>query len=346
MFGMKKTIPEQEVALPRSLNITAEHWPLARPFRISRGVRTEAVVITVAIGEGEHVGRGECVPYAHYGETVESVMAQIYAVGQAVRDGVTRDELRAIVTAGAARNALDCALWDLEAQSRGFEAMALLAAPLPPIHTAYTVSLDSTDRMAAAARDLAGIQLVKVKLDGEDVEARLRAVRGELPDARLIVDANEAWTMALLEQIQPVLVELHIDFVEQPLPASEDAVLAGFSPLVPICADESCHVAADVEILSKRYGLVNIKLDKTGGLTEALDLLAAARARGMGVMLGCMMCTSLSIAPALRVAAQADYVDVDGPFWLASDRPGGIALGEGGLVVPPSHGFWGSVIEV
>jgi L-alanine-DL-glutamate epimerase-like enolase superfamily enzyme len=325
----------------RSLTADIQNWQLNKPFRISRGVRTAIDVVSITLDQGGAIGRGECSPNARYGETAESALAQIQAAGDALRDGATREEVRSLMPAGAARNAVDCALWDLDAALGVPDAVALLSAPLPDIYTAFTVSLDSAEKMGEAAKDLRGQRLVKIKVNGEDTEACLRAVRASLPESRLIVDANEGWTMALLEQIQPALVELDIKMVEQPLPAAEDGALLGFQSLVPICADESCHVTGDVERLADRYGMVNIKLDKTGGLTEALDLMAAARARGMGVMVGCMMSTSLSIAPALRVAAHADYVDVDAPLWLQSDLPGGITLAEGGRVVVPAPGFWG-----
>lgn len=325
----------------RGLNAEIGRWQLNKPFRISRGVRTAIDVVSVTIDQGVVVGRGECSPTARYGETPESVMAQIEAVSGALREGATRADLRTLLPAGSARNALDCALWDLDAALGVPDAVALLSAPLPPIHTAFTVSLDSPEKMGEAAKELRGIELVKIKSNGDDTEACLRAVRASLPGSRLVVDANEGWTIKLLEQLQPALVELDIRMVEQPLPADQDGDLLGFKSLVPICADESCHVAADVERLADRYDMVNIKLDKTGGLTEALELLAAARAREMGVMVGCMISTSLSIAPALRVAAHADYVDVDAPLWLQSDLPGGISLAEGGRVVVPAPGFWG-----
>ncbi len=325
----------------RSLNAQVDRWQLNKPFRISRGVRTAIDVVTVTIDQGGVFGRGECSPTARYGETPESVMAQIEAVSGALREGATREDLYTLLPAGSARNAIDCALWDLDAVQGVPDAVALLSAPLPPIHTAFTVSLDTAEKMGEAAKELRGIELVKIKSNGDDTEACLRAVRASLPDSRLVVDANEGWTIKLLEQLQPALVELDIRMVEQPLPADQDGDLLGFKSLVPICADESCHVADDVERLADRYDMVNIKLDKTGGLTEALRLLAAARAREMGVMVGCMISTSLSIAPALRVAAHVDFVDVDAPLWLQSDLPGGITLAEGGLVVGPAPGFWG-----
>jgi L-alanine-DL-glutamate epimerase-like enolase superfamily enzyme len=325
----------------RSVSAAIEHLPLARPFRISRGVKTVADVVTVKIGQGDVVGAGEAVPYSRYGETVESVLAQIGPVEAALIDGATRDEVQSLLPAGAARNAVDCALWDLEARLAGKPlADTILGGPLRPTVTAMTISLDTPDKMGEAARALSSVELVKVKVNDEAPELALRAVRDALPTMKLIVDPNESWNMALLERLQPLLRDLAIDFVEQPLPAEDDHVLEGFEPLVPICADESCHTADDLEVLARRYGMVNIKLDKTGGLTEALKLYEAARARDFGVMIGCMICSSLSIAPALLVAARTDYADLDGPLWLSADRPGGVAL-SGGRLTPPAPGFWG-----
>jgi L-alanine-DL-glutamate epimerase-like enolase superfamily enzyme len=322
----------------RTVTIAAEQWPLATPFRISRGVRTVAEVVTVRIQRGDAIGQGEGAVTPRYGESVESMLDQLRSIEGALRDGITRDELRRLLPAGSARNAADCALWDLE---------AALGEDLPdlpvlgPIPTALTIGIDTPEVMGAKARTLKGAAIVKVKVDGELCEERLRAIRAEVPGSRLIVDANEAWTMDLVERMQPVLADLAIEFLEQPLPAADDAALEGFQPLVPICADESCHTTADLARLRTRYSMVNIKLDKTGGLTEALDLAAGARAFGMDVMVGCMISTSLSIAPAFYVAAQADCADLDGPLWLREDRPGGVRLSEGGIMLPPEKGFWG-----
>ncbi len=324
----------------RDVTARVERFPLARPFRISRGIKTLAEVVTVALREGAAEGRGEGVPYGRYGETVESVTAQIAAVEGALADGATRTEIQALLPPGAARNAVDCALWDLEARlGRGRVSEEIAGGPLQPTVTAITVSLDVPERMGEAAAALHAAELVKVKVDAEAPEACLRAVRAALPAMPLIVDPNESWDMALLERMQPLMLELGIAFVEQPLPAGEDRALEGFRPPVPVCADESCHTADDLEVLQSRYAMVNIKLDKTGGLTEALRLSEAARERGFGVMVGCMICSSLSIAPALIVAARADYADLDGPLWLAKDRPGGVLL-RGGRLLPPEPGFW------
>ena len=320
----------------RQLSRRAERWPLATPFRISRGVKTVAEVVTVTLVQDGATGRGESVPYARYGETSESVLAQIASVEKAIAEGAGRTALQDLLPAGAARNALDCALWDLEAALTG----QVVGTPPPELVTALTVGLDAPDAMAAAAASLADMPLIKVKVDAGDPEACLRAVRAAAPRPAMIVDPNESWDFALLERLQPLLAELRATFVEQPLPAEADAALEGFAPLVPICADESCHTVADLDRLAPRYGMINIKLDKTGGLTGALALREAARARGMGVMVGCMICTSLSIAPALHVAAGADFADLDGPLWLKEDRPGGVTT-RAGRLIPPAPGFWG-----
>jgi len=319
----------------RTLDARIERWALRAPFRIARGTRTSIEVVVVAVGDNGFLGRGEGTPTARYGETPDSVLAQIMAIAPAIRSGASRGTLLDLLPPGSARNAIDAALWDLEAKQAG---MSL--PPGPAVTSAQTLSIDTPSAMGAAALKLAKARLVKVKVDGNDPAACLRAVRASLPLTRLIVDANEGWTMAMLERMQPVLAELGITFLEQPLPAAEDTALARFKSAVPLCADESCHVAADVERLRDRYQFVNIKLDKTGGLTEALALLAAARAAGMGVMVGCMLATSLGIAPALQVAARSDYADLDGPWWLAEDRPGGLVVGDDGGITPPWPGFW------
>lgn len=322
-----------------------ESLPLKRPFRISRGVKTVAEVVTVELRQLGSIGRGEAVPYARYGETSGSVLAQIAAVSPALEAGATRDDLARLLPPGAARNAIDCALWDLEAGLEGHGVGSIIGWGDPgPVETALTVSLDTPANMAAAAAALSGAGLIKVKVDASDPFAAIRAVRSAAPGARLIVDPNESWDMAILERIQPLLEELAVAFVEQPLPAGEDACLEGFRPGVPVCADESCHTADDLEMLKTRYGMVNIKLDKTGGLTAAIELLAAARALDLGVMVGCMVSSSLSIAPALHLAARADFADLDGPIWLVADRAGGVVLREH-LLWPPASGFWGQPIR-
>jgi L-alanine-DL-glutamate epimerase-like enolase superfamily enzyme len=326
----------------RQLRSGVERWPLASPFRISRGVKTIAEVVTVELRQGDARGFGEAVPYPRYGETAEAVTGQIRSIEQDIINGAGRSELMSLLPAGAARNAIDCALWDLECRLSG-QALAdtLWGEPLRPVTTALTVSLDAPERMGEAAAALRDCRLIKVKVDAADPDACLRAVRDSAPAPEMIVDPNESWDIALLEQLQPLLRELRTTFVEQPLAAGADDALDGFQPLVPICADESCHTGTDLDRLAPRYGMINIKLDKTGGLTEALALMEAGRQRGFGIMVGCMVSTSLSIAPAFHLAGRADYADIDGPLWLREDRIGGVRL-QDGLLSPPEPGFWGS----
>ncbi len=326
----------------RSLTAQHDRFALSRPFRISRGVKTFADVITVTIAEGGTAGRGEGVPYPRYGESVETSLAAIEGVRSAVEAGAGRQELQSLLPPGAARNAVDCALWDLEARRSGVGVAGLAGLCAPgPVVSAITLGIDTPDAMAQLALRHSGAPLLKVKVDSHDPAARIRAVRAAAPEAALIVDPNESWDQRLLEGMQSVLLESEVDLVEQPVPADEDSWLAGFAPAVPICADEAVHVAGDLDRIALRYQAVNVKLDKTGGLTAALDLARAARARGLILMTGCMISTSLSIAPAFHVAALSDFVDLDGPLWLKEDRAGGVR-DEGGRLIPPEAGFWGS----
>lgn len=328
----------------RRLTVAGEILPLHTPFRISRGVRTAAQVVTVAIVESGVTGRGECVPYPRYGENAESTILAIEAVRGAIEHGATRQELLELMPAGAARNAVDCALWDLELRLAGsdFAAALGLEKPLRPIVTAMTVSLDTADRMAIAAAALADAPLVKVKVDRSDPAAQLKAVRAAAPKPKMIVDPNESWTIEEVSSLQGLMADLRIDLLEQPLPADDDRDLVGFRSAIPIAADEAVHVAADLEALPDGYGVVNIKLDKTGGLTAALELAQAARERGLDVMTGCMICSSLSIAPAWAIAAKSVFADLDGPLWLAEDRLGGVRAANG-IMAPPRPGFWGGM---
>jgi L-alanine-DL-glutamate epimerase-like enolase superfamily enzyme len=329
----------------RELNTAHESWPLAMPFRISRGVKVVANVVVVEIGEGNARGRGEAVPYPRYGETVGSVLAQIRGVESLIRAGISREALQEALPPGAARNALDCALWDLSGSLTGQSVATQLGQPpLPSLISALTIGIDTPEAMHAAALRLQSAPVIKVKVDSHDPEAQLRAVRSGAPEARLIVDANEGWSFEILEAMQPVLVDTNVELIEQPLPARDDEALEGFRPARPICADESCHAAADLPRLLGRYQAVNIKLDKTGGLTGALQLLQRAREEGLQVMCGCMVCTSLGIAPAFHVARHADFIDLDGPIWLKDDRPGGVRVA-GGKLLPPSAALWGGRFE-
>jgi L-alanine-DL-glutamate epimerase-like enolase superfamily enzyme len=321
-------------APPVKLTVCREAFPLAEAFVISRGSRTEAQVLTVTIGDGAHSGRGECVPYAHYGETLESVAAEIR--------GLPLDR-RALQDAppGAARNAVDCALWDLAAKRAGARVWDLAALPPPvPQVTAYTLSLEPPERMRRSAARHAHRPLLKVKLGTPDDMARLEAVREGAPASRLVVDANEGWTAEVYADLAPHLARLGVELVEQPLPAGEDDGLRGLPRPVPVCADESCHDRASLPGLAGKYDMVNVKLDKAGGLTEALALRDAARAAGLGVMVGCMVGSSLAMAPAVLLAQGAVVTDLDGPLLLARDRDPPLCYDAAG-VHPPEPALWG-----
>ncbi|TGD94883.1 N-acetyl-D-Glu racemase DgcA [Methylobacterium nonmethylotrophicum] len=323
------------------LATAVERWPIAGTFTISRGSRTEAVVVTAEVSDGTVTGRGECVPYARYGETVEGVRDLIAAQGDALASGLTRQDLAARLPAGAARNALDCALWDLEAKRAGTPAHVLAGIPAPaPVTTCYTLSLGSPEAMEAAARAAASRPLLKVKLGGAGDPERIAAVRRGAPASALVVDANEAWSPETIAANLAACVEAGVRLIEQPLPAGDDAALAGIRRPIPICADESLHDRAGLDALKDRYDAINIKLDKAGGLTEALLLAQAAKARGLSIMVGCMLGTSLAMAPAMLLSGFADFVDLDGPLLLARDRAPGLAF-EGSLVHPPQPALWG-----
>jgi L-alanine-DL-glutamate epimerase-like enolase superfamily enzyme len=323
------------------LEVAVERWPIAGTFAISRGVKTEAVVVTATIrGDGLR-GRGECVPYARYGETVEGVVATLREMEGPVRDGLTADLLCRRLPAGAARNALDCALLDFKAKKRGTDIADILdLAPLHPVVTAYTLSLSTPENMAVAAQAAADRPILKLKLGGDGDGDRIAAVRRAAPRARLIVDANESWTTGNFEANTAACVAAGVELIEQPLPAGDDSLLTAMARPIPICADESVHIAVDVEALADRYDAVNIKLDKAGGLTEALDLLRAAEARRVKILVGCMVGTSLAMAPALVLAQRADFVDLDGPLLLARDREPGLRY-RGSHIDPPPCELWG-----
>jgi len=323
------------------LEVAVESWPIAGRFTISRGSKTEARVVVATIQEGAHQGRGECVPYARYGESLESVVAEIDAQRWSLERDPDRGALQRSMKPGAARNALDCALWDLEAKRAGRRVWELAGLPAPrALETAYTLSLGSVEEMAAAARAAADRPLLKLKLSGPGDLERVRAVREGAPKARLVVDANEAWTPAIFAELSPKLRELAVELIEQPLPAGADDELANLAHPVPVCADESCHDRASLAGLTRKYDAVNIKLDKAGGLTEALALMAAAQEAGLAIMVGCMVATSLSMAPAILVGQGARWVDLDGPLLLAKDRVPGLDY-RGSLVAPPLAALWG-----
>jgi L-Ala-D/L-Glu epimerase len=323
------------------LTARIEHWPIAGHFTISRGAKTEAVTVVAEISHGGHRGRGECVPYPRYGETPEATLAALEAMREPLRRGLSRHALQTAMPAGAARNALDCALMDLEAKSSGRRAWDLLGRPAPwACTTAYTISLGSPEAMAAATAKAAHRPLLKIKLGGDGDGARIAAVRKSAPESELIVDANEAWTVHNLEQNLAECAEVGVTLVEQPLPAGQDEVLARIRRPLLVCADESVHDRATLEGLRERYDAVNIKLDKTGGLTEALAMADAAQALGFEIMIGCMVATSLAMAPAMLLAPQARYVDLDGPLLLAGDREDGLRYDES-LVYAPEATLWG-----
>jgi L-alanine-DL-glutamate epimerase-like enolase superfamily enzyme len=324
----------------RRLDARHERWPLNRPFRISRGVKTAADVVTVTARVGDYVGTGEAVPYARYGESVDTVLAQLEGMVDAFAAGLTRTELQTLLPPGAARNAADCALWDLEAKRSGKSVAALIGALAPQeMVTAVTVSLDEPEEMAKAAAAIADAPLIKVKVHARDPVTALKAVRRAAPNARLIVDPNESWSCDLLSELIGPLVGLKVDLLEQPVPADKDDGLEAIASPIPICADEAAHVTADLGRIRARYQAVNIKLDKTGGLTEALAMRRRADELGFIVMVGCMISSSLGIAPALHVAAGASFVDLDGPWWLLHDRDSAVSFRDGRLT-PPRDG-WG-----
>jgi len=325
------------------LSVRIECWPLAGAFSISRGTKTEAVVVVAELADGAHRGRGECVPYARYGETPEGVVAALAAMRSAVQRGLDRSGLQSAMRPGAARNALDGAYWDFEAKRTGrrVHELAGLAAPAPCV-TAYTISLAAPAAMAEAAERAAARPLLKVKLgaaDGDDPK-RIAAVRRAAPRAELIVDANEGWTDENLAHNLAACADAGVTLIEQPLPEGRDAALARMKRPIPVCADESVHARASLDALSGKYDAVNIKLDKAGGLTEALALAAEAEHRGFVLMVGCMVATSLAMAPALLVAQRARVVDLDGPLLLAKDREYGLHY-DGSLVHPAEPALWG-----
>ncbi len=326
---------------PQRLTVARRAWPLAAPFAISRGSKTSAEVVIAEIFDGEFRGRGECVPYPRYGESIDSVVAALEAMKGPVFSGLDRRELQRVMPPGAARNALDCAFWDLDAKRDNCRAADLAGiAAMRPVVTAYTLSLGTPERMAEAAASQRHRPLLKLKLSGDDDIERVRAVRDAAPAARLIVDPNEGWRERHLSEVMPALAGLGVALIEQPLPAEHDDALAHVPHPIPICADEACHTTADLDRLAGKYDAVNVKLDKAGGLTEALALAAAARDRGFTVMVGCMIGTSLAMAPAMLVAQQAAIVDLDAPLLLAADRVPGLRY-DGSTVYPPEPKLWG-----
>jgi L-Ala-D/L-Glu epimerase len=326
---------------PLSLSVRVERWPIAGSFTISRGAKTEAVVVVAELSDGTHRGRGECVPYARYGETVEGVAATIEAMSADIARGLDRERLQSAMTPGAARNALDCAFWDLTAKRAGRPVHELLGVSAPKaVTTAYTISLATPEAMAQAAAVAAQHALLKVKLGAPGDPARIAAVRRAAPRAELIVDANEGWTPEDLASNLTACAQAGVTLIEQPLPADRDHALATMTRPLPICADESVHGRASLSSLVGKYDAVNIKLDKTGGLTEALLMASEAERLGFRLMVGCMVATSLAMAPAMLVAQRARVVDLDGALLLARDRPDGLCY-DGSRVHPPTAALWG-----
>jgi len=324
------------------LSVRIERWPLAGTFTISRGSKTEAVVVVAELNDGVHRGRGESVPYARYGETPDGIVATISALGPALQRGLDRAALQGALPPGSARNALDCAYWDVNAKAAGRRAHELAGlGPLAPVVSAYTISLGSPEAMAEAAERAAWRPLLKVKLGGGDDDGRrIAAVRRAAPSAQLIVDANEGWAPDDLKRNLAACAEAGVTLIEQPLPEGADDALAHIERPIPVCADESVRDRASLDALAGKYDAVNVKLDKAGGLTEALALAAEAERRGFVIMVGSMVATSLAVAPAMLVAQRARVVDLDGPLLLARDRPDGLRY-DGSLAYPPEPALWG-----
>ena len=324
----------------RIVDAQEQSWPLEKPFRISRGSRTEAQVVVVTVTDGQHTGHGEGVPIARYNQTPTSVLAQIEAIKS--EKNLDRHRIQELLPAGAARNALDCASWDIEAKTSGKRVWELANIPtVPNVETSFTISLDTPEKMGAATKANVNAPILKLKLGGDDVDlARVEAVREAAPAARLLIDANESWSPAHYREIVPALNGLKIELIEQPFPADADDVLETLDHPIPVCADESCHASDDLVRLTNRYEMINVKLDKTGGLTEALVLSDRAREAGFKLLIGCMVGTSLSMAPARVLASAADYVDLDGPLLLARDRDRGLTY-ENNRIGLPSRELWG-----
>jgi L-Ala-D/L-Glu epimerase len=327
--------------MPIQMTVTPESFPISGTFTISRGSKTEAKVVTVRLTDGLHVGQGECVPYARYGETVESVVEMLSALAPEVAADLDRAGLQTRLKPGAARNALDCALLDLEAKRAGVPVWQLLKLQEPqPLSVTYTLSLGTPESMKAAAEKEASRPLLKVKLGGEGDVERIRAVRAGAPKSAIIVDANEGWSLEQYKTLAPVFLDLGVKLVEQPFPAGADEALLGLDRVLPVCADESCHDRHSLSELVGKYDAVNVKLDKTGGLTEALAMRDAAVEAGFEIMIGCMVGSSLAMAPAFLVGQGAAYVDLDGPLLLARDRAPGIGY-DGAIMGVPPVGLWG-----
>jgi L-alanine-DL-glutamate epimerase-like enolase superfamily enzyme len=326
----------------RRLTVTQESWPIAGTFTIARGSKTHAEIVLVTLEQDGVVGRGECVPYRRYGETIDGVIGEIENQRAALERGIDRHTLMTLMPQGAARNAIDAALIDLACKQHGIRAWDLIGIEPPkPAATCFTISLNTPELMAEAATRAASRPLLKIKLGaGSGDVDRIAAIRQAAPHARLVVDANEGWDFDLLQQLAPEMARLQVELIEQPLPAGQDEALAGYKSPVPLCADESAQGSLSLDDLVRRYQAINIKLDKTGGLTHALDLTRAAKSRGLDIMLGCMVGTSLGMAPASLLMDFAAFVDLDGPLLLARDREPGLNY-DHDLVDLPEAALWG-----
>lgn len=324
-----------------SFKLRHESLPLKQVFRIARGAKTSAEVLVLSISDGQHIGWSEAVPYARYNESIESVSAEIDSIAAALEKGIEPQDLQSLLPAGAARNLVDCALWDLKAKQQQQTVSQILDLPeAKACITAQTLSIDTPEAMSEAAKALGKADLIKIKLDAEDVLGKMRAVHAAAPDSKFIVDANEGWSIELLKEVVDELHALNVVLIEQPLPAANDQDLAGFVSPVALCADESCHTSADIPKLKELYQAVNIKLDKTGGLTEAVALLKQAQQAGMQIMTGCMVGSSLAMAPAFLLTANAQFVDLDGPVLIADDREQGFVIEQGLMQATEQH-LWG-----
>lgn len=324
-----------------TLAVKAESWPIRGTFTISRGSKTQADVVLVELNDNQHAGRGECVPYPRYGESIEQVIALIEDLREDLKNDLDRQTLQSRMPSGAARNAVDCAFWDLEAKQHNKRAWHLAGLEkLTPLTTAYTLSLDEPAAMRANAAKNQSMPLLKLKLSGTGDIERVQAAHEGSPNARIIIDANEGWTTATYNELAPTLQQLGVEMIEQPFPAGNDEELRTLNRTIPVCADESCHDSNSLDDIIGKYDMVNIKLDKTGGLTEALKLAIAAQNNGLGVMTGCMVSTSLAMAPAMVVAQHASIVDLDGPLLLAQDRTNGLDINNG-IMQAPASALWG-----
>ncbi|WP_432460639.1 MULTISPECIES: N-acetyl-D-Glu racemase DgcA [unclassified Agarivorans] len=322
------------------VRFSTKSWPIRGTFTISRGSKTEAETVIVELEDQGKIGRGECVPYAHYQESIDSVLAQLEGILPRLREGLSRQELQLLLPSGAARNAVDCALWDLECKHEGISIWQKVSATPAALTTAYTLSLDTPEKMQQAATENAFRPLLKLKLGGAEDLQRVAAVRQGAPNAKIILDANEAWTVELYNSLIPELIKLDVAMIEQPFPAGDDEALRSLSRPIPICADESCHDRASLPGIIGKYDMINIKIDKTGGLTEALVLKELAEQAGLQIMVGCMLSSSLSMAPAFVVAQGCEIVDLDGPLLLSEDIEHGFEFNNNEML-PFTAQLWG-----